>query len=166
MASFQVGPPKSFDSPEYKIKKNFTPIKSPLTGSLEEVEINCKTSKNLKFDQADSNQVESSKTNGDPGQTVDDSVLKNGESLKRSISHVSTSSSDSNKIGSSSGEVTPMDTNVVASKQDNKQTGFRQSLAKYGRIQMILGPMFSGKSTELLRKLRVFECARHNCLVG
>ena len=37
-------------------------------------------------------------------------------------------------------------------------------LAKYGRIQLILGPMFSGKSTELLRKLRVFEIARHKCL--
>ena len=36
--------------------------------------------------------------------------------------------------------------------------------AKYGRIQLIIGPMFSGKSTELLRLARSFEFARHTCL--
>ena len=33
--------------------------------------------------------------------------------------------------------------------------------AKYGKIQLIVGPMFSGKSTELLRKMRIFEIAKH-----
>jgi len=38
-------------------------------------------------------------------------------------------------------------------------------LAKHGRIQLICGPMFSGKSTELLRKMRVFEVALHKSLI-
>jgi len=38
-------------------------------------------------------------------------------------------------------------------------------LAKFGRIQLICGPMFSGKSTELLRKMRVFEVALHKSLI-
>jgi len=37
--------------------------------------------------------------------------------------------------------------------------------AKYGKIQLIVGPMFSGKSTELLRKMRIFEIAKHKTLV-
>jgi thymidine kinase len=32
-------------------------------------------------------------------------------------------------------------------------------------IEVILGPMFSGKSSELLRKVRRFEIARKKCLV-
>lgn len=38
-------------------------------------------------------------------------------------------------------------------------------LAKHGRIQLICGPMFSGKSTELLRKMKVFEVALHKSLI-
>jgi thymidine kinase len=34
-----------------------------------------------------------------------------------------------------------------------------------GTIEIIYGPMFSGKSSELLRKIRRFEHARKRCLV-
>jgi thymidine kinase len=34
-----------------------------------------------------------------------------------------------------------------------------------GSIEIIYGPMFSGKSSELLRKIRRFEHARKLCLV-
>uniref|UniRef100_UPI00358E63DE thymidine kinase, cytosolic-like n=1 Tax=Myxine glutinosa TaxID=7769 RepID=UPI00358E63DE len=34
-----------------------------------------------------------------------------------------------------------------------------------GQIQVIFGPMFSGKSTELLRRVRRYQLARHNCLL-
>ncbi|CAG0918865.1 unnamed protein product [Notodromas monacha] len=34
-----------------------------------------------------------------------------------------------------------------------------------GEIQVILGPMFSGKSTELVRRMKRFGVARHDCLV-
>nr|XP_048307825.1 thymidine kinase, cytosolic isoform X1 [Myodes glareolus] len=34
-----------------------------------------------------------------------------------------------------------------------------------GQIQVILGPMFSGKSTELMRRVRRFQIAQNKCLV-
>jgi thymidine kinase len=34
-----------------------------------------------------------------------------------------------------------------------------------GEIQLILGPMFSGKSTELLRRIRRYTIAKRKCLV-
>ncbi|XP_068176912.1 thymidine kinase, cytosolic [Antennarius striatus] len=34
-----------------------------------------------------------------------------------------------------------------------------------GQIQVIFGPMFSGKSTELMRRVRRFQIAQYNCLV-
>ncbi|XP_028829721.1 thymidine kinase, cytosolic [Denticeps clupeoides] len=34
-----------------------------------------------------------------------------------------------------------------------------------GQIQVIFGPMFSGKSTELMRRVRRFEVAQYSCLV-
>ncbi|XP_002127533.2 thymidine kinase, cytosolic-like [Ciona intestinalis] len=34
-----------------------------------------------------------------------------------------------------------------------------------GQIQVILGPMFSGKSTELLRRIRRYQITQRNCLV-
>lgn len=34
-----------------------------------------------------------------------------------------------------------------------------------GQIQVIFGPMFSGKSTELIRRVRRFSVAQYNCLV-
>ncbi|XP_076157666.1 thymidine kinase, cytosolic [Alosa pseudoharengus] len=36
---------------------------------------------------------------------------------------------------------------------------------KRGQIQVIFGPMFSGKSTELMRRVRRFQIAQYNCLV-
>ncbi|XP_029949317.1 thymidine kinase, cytosolic [Salarias fasciatus] len=34
-----------------------------------------------------------------------------------------------------------------------------------GQIQVIFGPMFSGKSTELMRRVRRFQLAQYNCLL-
>ena len=34
-----------------------------------------------------------------------------------------------------------------------------------GQIQIIFGPMFSGKTTELLRRLKRYQIAKHNCLI-
>lgn len=34
-----------------------------------------------------------------------------------------------------------------------------------GHIQVILGPMFSGKTTELMRRMRRFQVANHSCLM-
>ncbi|XP_016359394.1 thymidine kinase, cytosolic-like [Sinocyclocheilus anshuiensis] len=34
-----------------------------------------------------------------------------------------------------------------------------------GQIQVIFGPMFSGKSTELMRRVRRFQVAQYSCLV-
>lgn len=36
---------------------------------------------------------------------------------------------------------------------------------KTGHIELILGPMFSGKSSEMQRKVRRYQHARKNCLV-
>jgi hypothetical protein len=36
---------------------------------------------------------------------------------------------------------------------------------RYGSIEIILGPMFSGKSTELLRRIRRYTIAKKRCLV-
>ena len=34
-----------------------------------------------------------------------------------------------------------------------------------GSIELVLGPMFSGKSTELLRRIRRYRFAKKNCVV-
>jgi len=34
-----------------------------------------------------------------------------------------------------------------------------------GQIQLILGPMFSGKSTELIRRLKRYQVAQYSCLI-
>jgi len=34
-----------------------------------------------------------------------------------------------------------------------------------GQIQVILGPMFSGKTTELIRRLKRYQFANHRCLI-
>ncbi|XP_076329273.1 thymidine kinase, cytosolic-like isoform X1 [Tachypleus tridentatus] len=34
-----------------------------------------------------------------------------------------------------------------------------------GQIQIIFGPMFSGKTTELIRRLKRYEVANHSCLI-
>lgn len=36
---------------------------------------------------------------------------------------------------------------------------------KSGQIQVIFGPMFSGKTTELLRRIRRYTIANRSCLV-
>jgi thymidine kinase len=38
-------------------------------------------------------------------------------------------------------------------------------IAAKGHIQLILGPMFSGKTTELIRRIRRFQVANHSCLM-
>merc|ERR1712004_277782 len=37
--------------------------------------------------------------------------------------------------------------------------------SKMGQIQLILGPMFSGKSTELIRRLKRLQIANYHCLI-
>uniref|UniRef100_A0A131Y243 Thymidine kinase n=1 Tax=Ixodes ricinus TaxID=34613 RepID=A0A131Y243_IXORI len=34
-----------------------------------------------------------------------------------------------------------------------------------GQIQLIIGPMFSGKTTELMRRLKRYQVANHKCLI-
>ena len=38
-------------------------------------------------------------------------------------------------------------------------------MSEEGHIEVIFGPMFSGKSSELLRKVRRYQHARKKCLV-
>lgn len=38
-------------------------------------------------------------------------------------------------------------------------------MTEEGQIEVIYGPMFSGKSSELLRKVRRYEHAKKKCLV-
>lgn len=44
---------------------------------------------------------------------------------------------------------------------ENEEIGIRTR----GQIQLILGPMFSGKTTELLRRVKRYQVAKHSCLV-
>lgn len=44
------------------------------------------------------------------------------------------------------------------------QINAAQDVIRRGSIQIIFGPMFSGKSTELLRRLRRFNIANMNCI--
>ncbi|XP_077980452.1 thymidine kinase, cytosolic-like [Glandiceps talaboti] len=39
------------------------------------------------------------------------------------------------------------------------------SECKKGQIQVIFGPMFSGKTTELIRRIKRFQIANHSCLI-
>ncbi|GIX78628.1 hypothetical protein CEXT_734482 [Caerostris extrusa] len=34
-----------------------------------------------------------------------------------------------------------------------------------GHVQVIFGPMFSGKTTELIRRLKKYQIANHKCLI-
>lgn len=52
----------------------------------------------------------------------------------------------------------------VAKCTADKPTGCKHFDSK-GHIELILGPMFSGKTTELLRRLRRYEIGRHTCLL-
>ena len=46
---------------------------------------------------------------------------------------------------------------------DLLQKAFR-SRSEGGQIQLILGPMFSGKSTELMRRIKRYQVATRKCL--
>lgn len=75
-------------------------------------------------------------------------------------------------VSMSSGEVSPTacresvasDDDVHHDRDDaNRRT---KSGAKHGgRCDLILGPMFSGKSTEMLRRIRRYTIAQKHCLV-
>lgn len=45
------------------------------------------------------------------------------------------------------------------------RTRRKSNKTKMGQIQLILGPMFSGKSTELIRRLKRYQIARYPCLI-
>ena len=49
--------------------------------------------------------------------------------------------------------------------QQNRQRHHHQSLPKLkGHIELIIGPMFAGKSTELVRRMKRHEVAGNKCL--
>jgi thymidine kinase len=48
---------------------------------------------------------------------------------------------------------------------ERKKKSYMSTKNLEGHIELILGPMFSGKTTELLRRLRRYEIARHKCLL-
>lgn len=48
---------------------------------------------------------------------------------------------------------------------ETPEKGFREAKKKRGEIQVIYGPMFSGKSTELLRRIRRFKVRNDSCLL-
>jgi predicted AAA+ superfamily ATPase len=51
--------------------------------------------------------------------------------------------------------------------QDNQDKLYLEKLAKQkqrGRIELIIGPMFAGKSTELLRRVRRLEISGKKCM--
>ena len=64
------------------------------------------------------------------------------------------------KITPSTSPIASLKSSVPEMSQDSPYR-----YAKFGRIQLICGPMFSGKSTELLRKMRIFEVALHKSLI-
>jgi thymidine kinase len=35
----------------------------------------------------------------------------------------------------------------------------------FGQIQLIIGPMFSGKTTELIRRMKRYETANQKCMI-
>lgn len=43
--------------------------------------------------------------------------------------------------------------------------GRRSSDTENGHIELIIGPMFSGKTTEMIRRLKRYQVARHACLI-
>ena len=48
---------------------------------------------------------------------------------------------------------------------DEKNMVIPQGFRARGQIQVILGPMFSGKTTELIRRLKRYQFANHKCLI-
>ena len=48
---------------------------------------------------------------------------------------------------------------------DEKNMVVPQGFRARGQIQVILGPMFSGKTTELIRRLKRYQFANHKCLI-
>ncbi|OMJ94059.1 hypothetical protein SteCoe_2829 [Stentor coeruleus] len=48
---------------------------------------------------------------------------------------------------------------------ETPEKSFREVKKKRGEIQVIYGPMFSGKSTELLRRIRRFKVRNDSCLL-
>lgn len=48
---------------------------------------------------------------------------------------------------------------------DEKNMVVQQEFRARGQIQVILGPMFSGKTTELIRRLKRYQFANHKCLI-
>lgn len=43
--------------------------------------------------------------------------------------------------------------------------GYRETNTSTGQVQLILGPMFSGKSTELIRRLKRYQVAKYEVLI-
>lgn len=63
-------------------------------------------------------------------------------------------------------------TSVICTDEQDEMQPFRQSskLEKSiglleARLELIIGPMWSGKSSELLRRIRKYEVANKKCLI-
>ena len=58
-----------------------------------------------------------------------------------------------------------MTENLYARDFDTPEKGVKGRRGKSGEIQVIYGPMFSGKSTELLRRIRRFRIRNDSCVL-
>lgn len=54
---------------------------------------------------------------------------------------------------------------MTTSPKDTTTAASAAARVAHGRIDLILGPMFSGKSTEMLRRIRRYTIAQKQCLV-
>lgn len=57
------------------------------------------------------------------------------------------------------------ETQIAPSYETPEKLPLRKSKAKKGEIQVIFGPMFSGKSTELLRRIRRYRVRNDSCIL-
>lgn len=53
----------------------------------------------------------------------------------------------------------------IFSKMYSETMEYSSAMGQKGKIQLILGPMFSGKSTELIRRLKRFQVAKYEVLI-
>lgn len=66
--------------------------------------------------------------------------------------------------GSFEAETIPGGKNLIH-KNRQKQISNKAAMNSEGQIQLIIGPMFSGKSSELQRMVRRFEISKRSCMV-
>ena len=89
-----------------------------------------------------------------------DSLNISPASHNKTISSVQSSSLENNSAQVSANDF------KVSDKQDRLEAHLNrlQKRKQRGRIELIMGPMFAGKSTELLRRVRRLEISGKKCL--